>query len=461
MKKIDVAIIGAGSGGLTVAYTAKGFGKSVLLIDKNKPGGECTWAGCIPSKALINKANEIHIAKKYSDFKVDTSKVMKDVRNVIENVYKSESEEVLEKDGIEFLRGVGKFKSKNLLEVNGEIIEAKKIFISTGSSPMIPPIDGLKDTEFLTNENIFNLEKLPESIVVLGGGAIGVELSQAMNRLGVKVNLVEMADNILPKEDIDLSTMLKENLEKEGVKIYTSSRAVKVLREDGKVNLMVEGANGVEKIIGDEILVALGRVPNINDLDLEKIGIKYNKRGIEVNKYLETTCKGVYGVGDVVGPYMFSHMANAQGIKAAQNAILPFDRKMDYSNVVWTTFTSPELATLAVTEKEAREKYKDQIRVYTYSYDKIDRAKTKEGFKGSLKLILNKKGKVLGCTILGDRAGEIISEVQVVKTLGVNFGKLSNVIHPYPTYGEILNKVGKKVLVDNLMNLPIVKFFRK
>lgn len=196
-------------------------------------------------------------------------------------------------------------------------------------------------------------------------------------------------------------------------------------------------------------------------LDLEKAGVAYSKKGVTVNPNMETTAKGVYAVGDVAGSYMFSHIANAQGIRAAQNAILPINKKMDYTNVSWCTFTSPELATAGLSEKEARERYGDSIRVYEYPYGNIDRAKTKEGSFGMVKLILKQNGKVLGCTILGERAGEIISEVQVVKTLGINFGKLANVIHPYPTYSEVLNKIGKKVLVDNLWNLPVVRWVKK
>ena len=461
MKKVDVAIIGAGSGGLTCAYTAKGFGKSVMIIDKSKPGGECTWSGCVPSKALINQANDIFTAKKYIDFEVNTKEVMDNVRNVINNVYNSESVDVLEKDGIDFLSGTAKFIDKNRLNVDGEVVEAKKIFICTGSSPMIPPIEGLSSLNYLTNESIFELDELPHDIIVLGAGAIGIELSQAMNRLGVNVNLVEMADNILPREDKELTDMLKKKLESEGVNIYTSHKAVKAYKQEGLIKLALEGPNGPSEVSGNQILLALGRVPNINGLDLDKARIKSNRRGIEVNNYLETSAKGVYAVGDVAGPYMFSHMANVQGIRAVQNAVLPIKRKINYDNVAWCTFTSPELATSGMTEAAAREKYGDSIRVYRHSYDNLDRAKTKPGSIGQVKLVVNSKGKVLGCSILGDRAGEIISEVQVVKTLGINFGKLSNVIHPYPTYGEILNKISKKVLVDNLLNLPIVKLFKK
>jgi len=461
MRKVDVAIIGAGSGGLTVAYTARGFGKSVLMIDKNQPGGECTWAGCIPSKALINQANDIYTARKYAEFEVNTELVMDKVRGIIENVYQGESIEVLKKDGIDFLQGPARFVATNRLEVLGEEIEAKKIFICTGSSPLVPPIEGVDKIEILTNENFFLQKQLPKSILVLGGGAIGVELSQAMNRLGVQVQLIEMADQILPREDEKVVSLLRKELENEGLLIHTAAKAVKVYEEEGKVKLQLSTSTGMKVVEGDKILFALGRVPNVMHLDLEKAGIAYTKKGVTVNSNMETTAKGVYAVGDVAGSYMFSHMANAQGIRAAQNAILPINKKMDYTNVSWCTFTSPELATAGLSEKEARERYGDSIRVYEYPYGNIDRAKTKEGSFGMVKLILKQNGKVLGCTILGERAGEIISEVQVVKTLGINFGKLANVIHPYPTYSEVLNKIGKKVLVDNLWNLPVVRWVKK
>ncbi|MBU3128241.1 dihydrolipoyl dehydrogenase family protein [Clostridium tagluense] len=461
MKEYDIAIIGAGSGGLTAAYTAKGFSKKVILIDKNKPGGECTWSGCIPSKALINIAKEIHVAKKYSDLLVDTSEVLEKVRKVIHNVYEEESLEVLKRDGIDYINGFAKFIDKNTLSVNGEKIKAKKIIISTGSSPMVPPIEGLKDINYLTNENIFIEKRLPESIIVLGGGAIGVELSQAMNRLGVKVSLVEMMDTILNREEPKLVTILERKLILEGVKIYTSYKAEKVSEKDGKISLSVIKDGIVEIINADKILVSLGRVPNIKGLDLEKVSIGYNQKAIEVNQYLETSTKGIFAIGDVAGPYLFSHMANVQGITAVKNALLPIKKKIDYGHVAWCTFSEPELARAGLTEQEAREKYGDSIRVYEQDYKNLDRAKTKEDDEGLVKIICDKKGKVLGASILGERAGEMISEVQVVKTLGINFGKLTKVIHPYPTYGEILLKISKKVYLDNILNNPFVKLFRR
>lgn len=461
MRNVDVLVIGAGAGGLTAAYTAKGFGKKVLMVDKNLPGGECTWAGCIPSKALINQANEIFTAKKYAEIHVDTEKVMQNVRTIIENVYADESIDVLKKDGIEFLMGQAKFISSKEVDVDGEKIIAKRIFICTGSSPMVPPIEGLKEGAYLTNETFFLQPRLPESMIVLGAGAIGVELSQAMNRLGVTIKLVEMAPTILPREDVELSSLLAGRLVQEGVAIYTGAKAVKVTQNESGVALHIEKDGTTQILESDKIMLALGRVPNIKTLNLEAAGIAFDRRGIEVNAYMETSVKGVYAIGDVTGKYMFSHMANATGIKAVQNAILPINQKVHYDHVAWCTFTSPELATAGLTEAEAREKYGDSIRIYRHDYAHLDRAKTIENSLGLVKLVCDSKGKVLGCSILGERAGEIISEVQVIKTLGINFAKLTRVIHPYPTYSEVLNKISKKVTVDNLLNLPMVKWFRK
>lgn len=462
MNKYDVAVIGAGAGGLTAAYTALGFGKKVALIDKNKPGGECTWSGCVPSKALINIAEEIHMAKKYSSIlEIDTTKVLERVRKVIGNVYEEENPEKLMKDGIDYINGFVKFIDNNTLEVNGEKISAKKIIIATGAGPFVPPIKGLDKVKYLTNENIFELKKLPKSMIILGGGPIGTELAQALNRVGVKIQLVDKNDTVLAREEPELSKLLTERLKNEGINIHTSTRAAEVNLEGNKI-LVKAIKNNEEFIIeGESILIALGRRIRVSGMDLEKIGVKTNKGGIEVNEYLETGAKGVYAIGDVAGPYRFSHMANYQGITAVQNALLPFNKKVNYDNVAWCTYTEPELARSGMLEKEAREKYSDNIRIYEHSYHNIDRAKTKANSLGLVKVILNKKGKVLGVSILGDRAGEIISEVQVVKTLGINFAKLADVIHPYPTYAEVLNKIGKKVKVDNLLNNPVVKLFKK
>lgn len=461
-KKYDIAIIGAGAAGLTAAFTAAGFSKNVVLIDKNLPGGECTWSGCIPSKSLINIAKEIHHAKKYTpNLQVDTSVVLKDIQEVIQKVYAGESPEVLQQSGIDFINSYAKFVGPHTLEVDGERIEAKKIILSTGSSPMVPPIDGLDKVSYLTNETIFTQKSFPKTMTILGGGAIGVELSQALNRIGVKVTLVEKFERILPKDEEELVLMIQQRLIDEGVTIHAGATAVRAEQKGDIIDLKIEKDGSEMTVSGEGLLVALGRQANVKGYGLETAGVEFDSKKIQVDDHLETTAKGIYAIGDVVGPYQLSHMANAQGIIATQNAILPINRKMDYQHVTWCTYTDPELGRSGLSEEEAREKHGDSIRVYEHEYADIDRANTKQDSIGKVKIILDKKGYILGASILGDRAGEIISQIQTIKTLKINMGKLSGVIHPYPTYSEVLVKIGKKVYVDNLLNQPIVKTFNK
>ena len=461
MTNYDLIVIGSGAAGLTSAFTALGFGKKVLIIEKHKPGGECTWSGCVPSKGLINQAKEIHIAKKYADINADTAKIMRDVRAVSEKIYEHETPEVLQKAGAVFVQGEASFVSSKVIQVGNEQYTAKRIMIATGSSPMVPPIPGLHDVPFLTNDNFFEQEALPASIIVLGAGAIGMELSQAMNRLGVSVTVVEMMPEVMFREEPEFSKIIREKLTDEGVTFHIGTKAVGVEKTATGIRLLTEKDNANGSLEADKILVALGRSPNIGGLNLAAAGIE-TERGIKVDDYLQTTAKGVYACGDVAGPYLLSHMANFQGKLATMNAILPINRKAKYEHVAWATFTDPEFARAGLTEAEAREQHGDSIRVYHYDFaEKLDRAKTKSGDMGKIKLITRRNGKVLGAHIIGERAGELIAEVQVLKTLGLNFGKLQGVIHPYPTYADALRQIAQQVFLDNLLHHPVVTFFRK
>ncbi|MDN3650879.1 NAD(P)/FAD-dependent oxidoreductase [Reinekea marina] len=461
MKKFDLIVIGSGAAGLTSAFTALGFGKKVLIIEKDKPGGECTWSGCVPSKGLINQAKDIHIAKKYADININSAEILEKVRATSEKIYTHETPEVLEKAGAVFVQGSAKFVSPKVIDVNGEQYQAKKVMIATGSSPMVPPIPGLADVPYLTNENFFQQTSLPKSVIVLGAGAIGMELSQSMNRLGVAVQVVEMMPEVMFREEPEFSEIIRNKLEQEGVEFALGHKAVKVEKTAQGIRLTTDNNGESSHFEAETILVALGRSPNVKGMDLDKAGIEV-ERGVVVDEHLQTTAKGVYACGDVAGPYLLSHMANYQGKLATMNAILPvINRKVNYQHVAWTTFTDPEFARAGLTEAEAREQHGDSIRVYHYDFEKLDRAITKAGDFGKIKLIVNRKGKVLGAHIIADRAGELIAEVQVMKTLGLNFGKLQSVIHPYPTYSDSLRQIAQQVYLDNILHHPVVKLFRK
>lgn len=455
----DLIVVGAGAGGLTASISARGFGKSVLLIEKDKPGGECTWSGCVPSKALINIAKEVHCARKYADFTPDTRKALEGVRDVVARVYAHETPEVLEEQGINYIQGEARFVDKNTLSVGENTFKGKNIIIATGSSPFVPPIEGLDKVAYLTNENLFTLEELPKSMIILGGGAIGVEMAQALNRLGVEIHLVEMMENILFREDQELATILRERLVEEGVNLHIGTKAMKVEDLSPKIRLTTEKDGEPGVITGDSILVAVGRKANVDGLNLEEAGIEYTPKGIVVDKHLQTTNTKVYAVGDVAGPYQFSHMANYQGIIAVQNALTPLRKSVDYTHVTWCTFTEPELASAGMDEETARRENGD-IMVYRYTAEDLDRAKTKKDDIFEVKIICDGKKHILGCQILADRAGELISEVQAVKVNGLSLDKLAGVIHPYPSYGEIFNKAGKKAYIDKLLANPVVHFIQ-
>jgi len=468
LEKYDVIIIGSGSGGLTVAYTAKGFGKKILLIDKEKPGGECTWSGCVPSKSLIHLAKEIAIVRKYQpDYKVDYEAVLKNVRETRENVYLSETPEMLQKDGITFIHGSAQFVSRHEVKVNDVIYSAPKIFIATGSSPFIPPIKGLSDIIFETNTTLFEPNRLKDSMIILGGGAIGVEIAMALNDLGINVSLIEMASRLLIREEPELSLRLQKIMVEKGINVYLNAKVVEVRKSTDLIQVAMDvqsEENHLPKtttLEAKSLFVAVGRVPNIEGLCLEKAGIAYSPKGIIVDCYLATTNKRIFAIGDVASKYQFSHMAFFEGVQAVKNSLLPIKTKMSYSHVPWCTFTSPELARTGYTEEEARLKYGNTLRTYTHLYSQIDRGKTDNATDGIIKLVISSKGKLLGASILGERAGELISELQVIKTLGLNVGKLGKVIHPYPTYAEALSKLGRIITIDLLLSNPLIKLFRK
>ena len=463
----DVVIIGGGAGGLFAASVANSLGAKACLIEKNRLGGDCTWFGCMPSKALLKSAQVNNLFKRHyefglniqSGFSVDASKVMSHVRDVIDEIAAHHPAEVFEKRGIKVIFGSPKFINQKSLEVNSQKISAKKFIICTGSHPLIPPIEGLKEIDYLTNENIFALEKLPESIIVLGGGPIGVELAQALNRLGVKVYIIEMLQRLLFREDKEIALVLEKTVRKEGIEVFTAARAVKFAKNNGKVCVTIEDRNKKQDTIcAAGVLAAVGRAPNTGGLDLEKAGVEYSKTGIKVNGFLQTTNKNIFACGDVVGPYMFSHVASYQAQICVRNAL--FKRiawgKVNYQNIAWATFTEPEVAHLGLSEEEARAKYKN-IRVYKTEYSSSDRAVTDLEKEGLLKVITDKKGLILGAHIAGAQASEIIQGFLLAKTFKIPLEKLSQALFIYPTLSELVKKTAAKPLLEKANN-PLVRF---
>lgn len=462
----DLVVIGAGAAGLVAATGSAGLGAKTALVEKNKLGGDCTWYGCIPSKTLLKSAQVFSLIKRSKEFgilpgaaaKYDPSLVMAHVRDVIKKVSLHHPAEVFEKRGIKVFFGPPKFIDQNTIEINGARISAKRFIIASGSHPLAPPIEGLKDIDYLTNENVFDLEALPKSLAVLGGGPIGMELSQAFARLGVEVSTIEMFDRLLAREDKEVADVLADEFKSEGIKIYTGKKAVRLSKEGGLVSITLEDKDKKQSAAkAEKVLVAVGRAANVQGLELEKAGVKYSNKGVEVDSTLRTSAKNIYACGDCCGPYQFSHMAEYQAVIAVGNALLPFKRKVNYDAVPWCTFTDPEVARVGLTEEEAKAKHKDII-VYRSLYSGNDRAVTDMEEKGLAKVITDKKGYILGAHIAGANAGEIIHEYVLAKSSGLKIGSLSSTIHIYPTLTQVVKRSADQYYID-MMNAAWLRWF--
>jgi pyruvate/2-oxoglutarate dehydrogenase complex dihydrolipoamide dehydrogenase (E3) component len=465
-NNFDIVVIGGGSGGLFAASAAVNQKAKVCLIDKKQLGGDCTWFGCMQSKTLLKSAMVANLIKKRehyglfskAEINLNTDRVMEHVRSVREEIGAHETPDVFEKRGIKVIIGVPKFTGSNTLTINGQQIKAKKFIISTGSHPMIPPIEGLQDIDYLTNETVFDLEVLPKSLIVLGGGPIGLELSQALSRLGVKVSVVEMIDRVLFREDEEVARVLEKKISDEGVKLFTGKRAIKFEKNDEQVVIHLEDNKGKkEKISAEKVLVAVGRAPNVEGLGLENCGVEYTNKGLKVNEYLQTTNENIFACGDIASPYQFSHVAAYTAYICVRNSL--FKKlawsKVNYINVGWATFTDPELARVGLTEDEARKKFKD-VRVYKTDYSSSDRSTTDLVKDGMIKVITDKKGLVLGAHIVGAQAGEIIQGLLISKSLSIPLSKLAPILYIYPTLSELVKKTAAKPLVESLSN-PFLK----
>ncbi|NQT00340.1 MAG: FAD-dependent oxidoreductase, partial [Candidatus Omnitrophica bacterium] len=325
-----------------------------------------------------------------------------------------------------------------------------RFIVCTGSHPLVPPIAGLKDINFLTNENIFELESLPKSLAVLGGGPIGVELSQAFSLLGVEVSVIEMLDRVLFREDQETASILEDVLVKDGVKLYTGQKAVKFSKQDNLVAITLEDKQKHQSVVkAERVLVAVGRAANVQGLDLERAQVQYTNKGITTDAKLKTSADNIYAAGDVVGPYQFSHMAEYQAIIAVQNALFPFKRKVDYNAVAWCTFTQPELAHLGLTEEEARAQYKE-IKTFRSKYSENDRTVTDLQEQGLAKVICDRKGRILGAHVVGNAAGEIIHEYVLAKSAKLDISKISCSIHIYPTLAQTVKKTTDQYYLELL-----------
>ena len=467
----DIGVIGSGAAGLTVTAGAAQAGAKTLLVEKEKKlGGDCLHYGCVPSKTLIKTAHVYHLMKNSKEFglpgvelpPVDYREVAKRIQSVISTIQEHDSEERFCKLGAKVEFGEPTFVDEHSIRLNGETISAKNWVLATGSSPGIPPIEGLDRTPYITNKEIWSLDHLPKSLIILGAGPIAIEMAQAFGRLGSKVTVVQRSNQILSTEDKDMADTVMEVLHSEGVTFYLGSAVLGVrdLGNEREVTIQ-NGANTTSKIRGEKILVAMGREANVTGLGLEDLGIDFTGKGIQVDNRLRTKQKHIYAAGDVTGQYQFTHAAGYEGGVVFTNAIFHLPRKVDYTFLPWCTYTDPELASIGMNEKAA-EAAGIEYAVWTEEFKGNDRSLAEGERVGKIKMILDGKEKPIGVQILGPQAGELLNEWVAVLNGKMKLSTLASAVHPYPTLGEINKRVAGNFFSPKIFSERVkkgLKFF--
>jgi pyruvate/2-oxoglutarate dehydrogenase complex dihydrolipoamide dehydrogenase (E3) component len=443
-ERFDVCVIGAGSGGLSVAAGTAQLGLSTALIEKDKMGGECLNTGCVPSKALLQAARVAQSFRKADAFgikaqepDIDFSAVKDHVCGVIATIAPHDSEERFQGLGVSVIRATARFTGSDTVTVGGRIIKARHFVVATGSQPAVPPIEGLEPRRILTNENIFDLREKPDHLVIIGGGPIGIEMAQAHRRLSCKVTVLDSGP-ILPKDDPELVAILREKLLEEGVECFEHTKIARVEHGEGAVTVHGEKDGKGLAVTGSHLLIATGRQPTVNGLDLEKAGVEYNKRGIDVDNRLRSSNRRIYAAGDVAGGPQFTHIAGYHAGIIIRNIAFKIPAKVDYAALPWVTYTDPELANVGLTQAMAIEQFgREKIRTVSWHFDENDRAHTERRTEGLIKVTALQNGKILGATIIGPHAGELIGLWAHAITQKQKIGALTGMIAPYPTLGEI------------------------
>lgn len=444
----DAIIIGGGSAGLTASGIAANVGAKTMMIEAHRLGGDCTWNGCVPSKVLLKAGKVAHQIRNAGKFglleaepEINFKKVIEHVHHIRDEVYEdADRPEIYEDMGIEVVFGKASFKNKHTIEIeqeNGDMrtVSSRYYFIATGARAFVPPIAGLEEVDYLTNESLFEIEQLPEHLVIIGGGPIGVEMSQAFVNLGAQVTVVDMADRIMQNDDPELVEILAGELAKQGVSFEMNASIKKVEKHDEGVQAVIEQDGKEKAVSGSHLLVATGRKANYEALNLPAAGVKTNKKGIQIDNSCSTNVSHIYAIGDVTGRYQFTHMSEHMSKVAVTRALLKLPMSIDRKHVPWATYTTPELAHVGATQKQL-DANDTKYEVYRFPYSKIDRAITEGETVGMIKIFASKlTGKIYGAGVVGAHAGEMISEYAVAMKNGVTLRNLADTIHPYPSWG--------------------------
>jgi len=462
----DIGILGAGAAGLTVAAGAAQLGAKTLLVEKEKElGGDCLHYGCVPSKTLIKTAHVYHLIKNAHKFglprveplPVNFRDVAGRIRSVIGRIQKHDSEERFCNLGVRVEFGESSFKDEHTVELNGKRYSAKNWVLSTGSSPAVPPFSGLDRTPYLTNREIFSLDTLPVSMIVLGAGPIAVEMAQAFRRLGAQVHVVQRSGQILSKEDKDMADVVMNVLAEEGVIFHLNADVAHIADLGYAREVEIESKDGKKETLRAEtILVAMGRRSNIEGLGLDTIGVEFDNKGIKVDNRLRTSQKHIYAAGDVIGAYQFTHAAGYEGGIIVTNAVFHLPRKTDYTFLPWCTYAKPELASIGLNEKTAQ-KAGIEYSVYTEAFSDNDRSLAEGSDLGKAKLLLDSSEKPIGVQLLGLHAGELVNEWVAVTNGKTKLSTLAGAVHPYPTLGEINKRLAANYFSGKIFSDKVKK----
>lgn len=458
----DICVIGAGSGGLSVAAAAAAFGVDVVLVERGRMGGDCLNYGCVPSKAMIAAGKRAHAMRTASIFgieqvdpTIDFSAVHAHVRSVIDAIAPNDSVERFESLGVKVIKAEGRFIDERTLEAGGHRISARRFVIATGSSPVIPPIPGIDSVEALTNETIFDLEHRPDHLVIVGGGPIGLELAQAHRRLGSRVTVVEAA-GFLSREDPDLAAIALDALREEGIALLERHSVVRIERTDDGLRLVAKFEDGGERIVGgSHLLVAAGRSPNLAALALDAAKVRHDKKGIAVDAGLRSSNRRIYAIGDVAGGPQFTHVANYHAGIAIRALLFRLPAKADYASLPRITFLDPELVQVGLTEAEAQKAH-GEVRVLTWPVHDNDRAQAERETIGLIKLVADRRGRVIGVSILAKGASEMGNFWSLALSKKMRVRDLTSFISPYPTMGEIGKRAAMSYFTD-MARKPVVR----
>ena len=457
--KADILVIGAGSGGLSVAAGASQMGASVILLEGHKMGGDCLNFGCVPSKALIASGKAAHAQAHATDFgvanvvpQVDYAAVNDHVHDVISQIQSMDSQERFEGLGVKVIREYGRFVSPTQVQSGDHLITARRVIVATGSSPLVPPLPGLDQVSYFTNETIFDLHDKPEHLLIIGGGPIGMEMAQAHIRLGCKVTVIE-GMKALGKDDPEAASVVLDSLRAEGVGIHEDSTVAEIRRNEGAIEVVTE--NG-EFHTGSHLLLAVGRKANVDRLNIEAAGIERTQTGIRVDGALRTTNRKVYAIGDVAGGLQFTHVAGYQAGVIIRSALFGLPSKVKTAHIPWSTYTDPELAQVGLVEAQARERHGDAMEIAHFDYRHSDRAVSERKTKGFIKVMVV-KGRPIGATIVGYQAGELINLWSLALANNLKMSQIAAMVSPYPTIGELNKRVAGAYFSPRLFEKQTVK----